>query len=48
MTVFVLVHGAFRGGWAWERVVPLLDGHPVLARVAAAGRVSATTAATRS
>ena len=31
MTVFVLVHGAFRGGWAWERVVPLLGGHRVLA-----------------
>ncbi|MFN8169323.1 MAG: alpha/beta hydrolase [Candidatus Nanopelagicales bacterium] len=31
MTTFVLVHGAFRGGWAWDRVVPLLDGHRVLA-----------------
>ena len=31
MTVFVLVHGAFRGGWAWDRVVPLLAGHRVLA-----------------
>lgn len=32
MTTFVLVHGAFRGGWAWDRVVPLLDGHRAVAR----------------
>ncbi|MFE9328684.1 alpha/beta fold hydrolase [Nocardia sp. NPDC052278] len=24
MTTFVLVHGAWHGTWAWERVVPLL------------------------
>ncbi len=24
MTPFLLVHGAFRGGWAWSRVRPLL------------------------
>jgi pimeloyl-ACP methyl ester carboxylesterase len=24
MTTFVLVHGAWHGGWAWERVLPLL------------------------
>ncbi len=24
MTAFLLVHGAFRGGWAWRRVRPLL------------------------
>jgi pimeloyl-ACP methyl ester carboxylesterase len=24
VTTFVLVHGAWHGGWAWERVVPLL------------------------
>jgi pimeloyl-ACP methyl ester carboxylesterase len=31
MTVFVLVHGAFRGGWSWDRVRPLLvdAGHDV-------------------
>lgn len=31
MTTFVLVHGAFRGGWAWDRVRPLLEaaGHTV-------------------
>ncbi|MBM9459168.1 alpha/beta hydrolase [Nocardioides sp. zg-536] len=31
MTTFVLVHGAFRGGWAWRRVRPLLlaAGHDV-------------------
>jgi hypothetical protein len=29
MSVFVLVHGAYLGGWAWERMVPLLEefGH---------------------
>ena len=33
MTTFVLVHGAFRGGWAWDRVAPLLQaaGHQVVA-----------------
>lgn len=31
MTAFVLVHGAFRGGWSWDRVRPLLTaaGHDV-------------------
>ena len=31
MTTFVLVHGAFRGGWSWDRVRPLLEaaGHEV-------------------
>src|SRR5687768_16951568 len=24
MTTYVLVHGAWHGGWAWERVAPLL------------------------
>ena len=38
MTTFVLVHGAFRGGWSWDRVAPLLraaghDAHaPALSR----------------
>jgi len=29
MTTFVLVHGAWLGGWAWKKVVPLLEekGH---------------------
>ncbi|KAA1420508.1 alpha/beta hydrolase [Mumia zhuanghuii] len=33
MTVFLLVHGAFRGGWSWRRVRPyLIDaGHDVYA-----------------
>jgi pimeloyl-ACP methyl ester carboxylesterase len=33
VTTYVLVHGAFRGGWAWDRVRSLLerDGHRVLA-----------------
>ncbi len=31
MSTFVLVHGAFRGGWSWDRVRPLLaeTGHDV-------------------
>lgn len=31
MTTFVLVHGAWHGGWAWQRVAPLLReaGHDV-------------------
>lgn len=31
MSRFVLVHGAFRGGWSWDRVRPLLEaaGHEV-------------------
>jgi len=31
MASFVLVHGAWHGGWCWERVVPLLEaeGHRV-------------------
>lgn len=31
MTSFVLVHGAWHGGWCWEQVVPLLEaeGHRV-------------------
>jgi pimeloyl-ACP methyl ester carboxylesterase len=33
MARFVLIHGAWHGGWCWERVVPLLRaaGHQVLA-----------------
>jgi pimeloyl-ACP methyl ester carboxylesterase len=31
VSTFVLVHGAFRGGWSWDRVAPLLRaaGHEV-------------------
>lgn len=31
MSDFVLVHGAWHGGWAWEKIVPLLQeaGHKV-------------------
>ena len=31
MTTFVLVHGAWHGGWCWDRVAPLLRaaGHEV-------------------
>ena len=31
MATFVLVHGAFAGGWCWEQLVPLLEaeGHTV-------------------
>ena len=33
MTNFVLVHGAWHGGWCWTRVAPLLRlaGHEVFA-----------------
>jgi len=33
MTAFVLVHGAWQGGWAWSRLSPLLEaeGHQVYA-----------------
>ncbi|MEN3951373.1 alpha/beta fold hydrolase [Iodidimonas sp. SYSU 1G8] len=33
MATFLLVHGAWHGGWCWERVVPLLEaaGHRALA-----------------
>jgi pimeloyl-ACP methyl ester carboxylesterase len=33
MATFVLVHGAWHGGWCWHKVVPLLEakGHRVLA-----------------
>ena len=33
MAVFVFVHGAFYGGWCWDRVTPLLEarGHAVFA-----------------
>jgi len=33
MATFVLVHGAWHGGWCWERVAPLLvaKGHRVIA-----------------
>jgi pimeloyl-ACP methyl ester carboxylesterase len=33
MSTFVLIHGAFSGGWKWEKVVPLLEkaGHKVIA-----------------
>jgi pimeloyl-ACP methyl ester carboxylesterase len=27
MSSFVLVHGAWHGGWCWDRVVPLLEQH---------------------
>lgn len=33
MATFILVHGAWHGGWCWERLAPLLTaaGHTVLA-----------------
>jgi pimeloyl-ACP methyl ester carboxylesterase len=33
MTTFALVHGAWHGGWCWERLSPLLqaEGHSVVA-----------------
>lgn len=31
MSTFVLIHGAYHGGWCWDKVVPLLEkeGHKV-------------------
>jgi pimeloyl-ACP methyl ester carboxylesterase len=29
MSTYLLVHGAFHGGWCWQRVAPLLTGHRV-------------------
>src|ERR1700719_1639543 len=33
MATFVLVHGAWFGGWVWQKVIPLLEaaGHEVYA-----------------
>jgi pimeloyl-ACP methyl ester carboxylesterase len=31
VTTFVLVHGAWHGGWCWRFVRPLLEGHEVFA-----------------
>lgn len=33
MATYILIHGAWHGGWCWERIVPLLakKGHRVLA-----------------
>ena len=33
MSTFVLIHGAFHGGWCWDRIKPLLEdkGHTVIA-----------------
>ena len=45
MTTFLLVHGAFRGGWSWRRVRPLLAaaGHDVYApSLAGAGERAST------
>ena len=31
MSTYVLIHGAWHGGWCWDKVVPLLEkeGHNV-------------------
>ncbi len=33
MAIFMLIHGAWHGGWCWERLVPALEGrgHTVIA-----------------
>ncbi len=25
MAIFVLVHGAWHGGWCWQKVIPFLE-----------------------
>ena len=49
MITFVLVHGAWHGGWCWDRVAPLLReaGHEVHAPTLT-GRRSAHTSSRRS
>lgn len=33
MSIYILIHGAWHGGWCWDKVVPLLEekGHRVVA-----------------
>jgi pimeloyl-ACP methyl ester carboxylesterase len=33
MSTFILVHGAWHGGWCWKKIIPLLEegGHKVIA-----------------
>ncbi|MDA0770454.1 MAG: alpha/beta hydrolase, partial [Chloroflexi bacterium] len=33
MSTYVLIHGAYHGGWCWDKVVPLLEaaGHKAVA-----------------
>ena len=33
MSTYVLIHGAWHGGWCWKKVVPLIEkeGHTVVA-----------------
>jgi pimeloyl-ACP methyl ester carboxylesterase len=33
MSSYVLIHGAFQGGWRWKKIIPLLEkeGHEVVA-----------------
>ena len=49
MSGFVLVHGAFRGGWAWDRVARRLReaGHTVATRDVVAAEALASRAAMR-
>ena len=47
--MFVLLHGAFRGGWSWTRVRPLLSaaGHDVHTPTIRAGRLAEHVGAVR-
>ncbi|MBT3401808.1 MAG: alpha/beta fold hydrolase, partial [Rhodospirillaceae bacterium] len=33
MSIYILVHGAYHGGWCYERIMPLLEtaGHTAIA-----------------
>lgn len=33
LTHFILIHGGAHAGWCWDKVVPLLKGHPQVASV---------------
>jgi hypothetical protein len=33
MATFVLVHGAWHGGWCWQKVIPFLEDSPMKSKV---------------
>ncbi|HEY5846366.1 MAG TPA: hypothetical protein VIT42_06215 [Microlunatus sp.] len=49
MATFVLVHGAWGGGWIWKKVIPILRavGHEVYATTATAWVTVSTSPAQR-
>lgn len=41
MSTFLLIHGAWHGGWCWDKVAPLIEaaGHTVIAPEALVGHL---------